>query len=215
MSKQSRIRIYVIAGLALVAAALVAAVAPAKSSQAPTVGSAANAKLGTQLVVNPQGRTLYALSSESSGHILCKSAECVSNWPPYTVASSKVTLKLGGGVQGRLKLVRRGSRFQVTLRGRPLYRFAGDHGRDESNGEGIPDFGGTWHAVTASGAAAKPVQPPTTSVSEPAPAPMPYATSTPQTTPSAPTYPSTTSTPTTPTTTTPTTTTPTYPPYHY
>jgi predicted lipoprotein with Yx(FWY)xxD motif len=215
MSKQALKRIYAVAAAALLAAGVVAAVALAKGASAPTVGSSANAKLGTTVVVNPQGHTLYGLSSESSGHLLCKSAECVRTWPPYTVSSSKVKLKASGGVQGRLGLVRRGSRFQVTLRGKPLYRFAGDHGKDESNGEGIPDLGGTWHAVTASGAAAKATQPaqPTTGTSEPAP--TPYTPGMPETTPRAPTYPSTTSTPTTPTTTTPTTTTPTYPPYHY
>jgi predicted lipoprotein with Yx(FWY)xxD motif len=204
-----RARIYLVGLGALVVAALVAAVALAKSTSAPTLGTATNAKLGATVVVNPQGRTLYSLSSESSGRLLCKSAECLATWPPYTVSSSKVKLKAGGGVQGRLGLVRRGAgRFQVTLRGKPLYRFAGDHGRDESNGEGIAAFGGTWHAVTASGAAAKPMQP-TTSTSEAAP--TPYPPSAPQTTPSTPTYPNTTSTPTTPTTTTtPMTTTPTY-----
>ncbi|HEV2975788.1 MAG TPA: hypothetical protein VGX69_12475 [Solirubrobacteraceae bacterium] len=211
-----RARIYAVAVGALVVAALVAAVALAKGTSAPTVGSAANAKLGTTVVVNPQGRTLYSLSSESSGRLLCKSAECLATWPPLTVGSSKVKLKAGGGVRGRLGLVRRGTgRFQVTLRGKPLYRFAGDRGKDESNGEGIAAFGGTWHAVTASGAAAKPMQP-TTSTSEAAP--TPYTPSSPQTTPSTPaypstpTYPSTTSTPTTPTTTT-TTPTYTYPSY--
>ncbi len=204
MSKQALRRIYAVAAAALLTAGAVAAVALAKGASAPTVGSAANAKLGTTIVVNPQGRTLYSLSSESSGHLLCKSAECVATWPPLTVSSRKVKLKAGGGVQGRLGLVRRGARFQVTLRGRPLYRFAGDRGKDESNGEGIAAFGGTWHAVTASGAAAKPTQP-TTSTSETAPTPY-----TPAPTPSTPTYPSTTSTPTT--TTPPTTPTYTYPP---
>ena len=207
MSRQALMRAYAIVAGALVAAAVVAAVALAKGATAPTVGSAMNAKLGAQVVVNPQGRTLYALSAESSRRILCKRAECVRNWPPLTVSSSKVKLRAGAGVQGRLELVRRGSRLQVTLRGKPLYRFAGDHGKDEDNGEGIAAFGGTWHAVTASSAsAAKPSQPSTTTES-----PAPYATSTPETPPSAPTYPSTSTTPTTPSTTsTPTTTTPTY-----
>lgn len=158
-----RARIYAVAVGALVVAALVAAVALAKGTSTPTVGSAANAKLGTQVLVNPQGRTLYALSPETTGHLLCRSAACLATWPPYTVNSSRAKLKAPGGVRGRLRLLRRADgRLQVTLRGMPLYRFAGDHGRDESNGEGIASFGGTWHAVTASDAAAKPTQPTTT-----------------------------------------------------
>lgn len=209
MSRQALRRIHAVAAGALAAAAGVGAVALASGATAPTVDSAMNEKLGTEVVANPQGRTLYALSSESGHRILCKSAECVHTWPPLTVSSSHVKLRLGAGVQGRLALVRRGSRFQVTLRGKPLYRFAGDHGKDEDNGEGIKAFGGTWHAVTAtSGATAKPMQPSTTET-----APAPYTTGTmPSTTPTTPTYPSTTTTTTTPTTTTTTTPTYTYPP---
>lgn len=205
----------VIAGaLALVVA--IVAVALAKGTTSPTVDSATNAKLGAEVVVNAQGRTLYALSPETSAHLLCRSAACLANWPPLTVRSRKVSLKDGAGVQGRLGLVPRGkASFQVTLRGMPLYRFAGDHGRDEANGEGIKGFGGTWHAVTAhSGATPMPTQPSSPEASMPAP-----STSTPETTPSAPTYPSypTTSPAPMPTTSTPTptTTTPTYPPYSY
>jgi predicted lipoprotein with Yx(FWY)xxD motif len=40
-------------------------------------------------------------------------------------------------------------RFQVALRGEPLYRYAGDASKGEANGEGLQDFGGTWHAVVA------------------------------------------------------------------
>lgn len=207
MTKHTLARVY--AGLlaALLAGAAVAAVAFARGSAAPTLGSAAGAKLATDVVVNPQGHTLYALSSESGGHLLCKSAECTHNWPPLTVSSSKVKPKAVAGVQGRLGLVRRGRHsFQVTLRGKPLYRFAGDRGRGEDNGEGIPDFGGAWHAVTAS-AQAKPM--PTTTGETPSP--TPYTPATPETTPTY-SYPSTPTTPTSPTTTTaPTTPTYTYP----
>jgi predicted lipoprotein with Yx(FWY)xxD motif len=202
---RARRRVYAVATLALLAAGVIAAVAFAKGSQKPAVSATANAKLGVQVVVNAQGRTLYALSPETSGHLLCKSQECLQNWPPLTVSSDEAKVKAGAGVQGKLGLIRRGKdRFQVTLRGMPLYRFAGDHGRDESNGEGIESFGGTWHAATsASAAKAMPTQPSTTET-----APVPYAAPSPA---PAVSTPSAQPTPTTPTTTTPTTpTTPTY-----
>ncbi|HEX4483429.1 MAG TPA: hypothetical protein VH081_06535 [Solirubrobacteraceae bacterium] len=210
MSKRTLTRIYVVAAGALGVLAAVAAVALASGSQKPTVGSATNAKLGTAVVVNAQGRTLYALSPETSRQLLCKSQECLQAWPPLTVSSDEAKLKAGAGVQGKLGLIRRGKdRFQVTLRGMPLYRFSGDHGRDESNGEALKSFGGTWHAATsASGATAKPTQPGTS----PAPSmPVePYASSTPAPS-STPSTPAATPTPTTPTTTTPPTYT--YPAY--
>lgn len=199
MSRQARRRTYAVIAGALALVAAVTAIALAQGTTTPTVGSASNAKLGVKVVVNAQGHTLYALSPETSSHLLCKSAECLGNWPPLTVRSSKVKLKDGAGVQGRLGLVRRGrSSFQVTLRGMPLYRFAGDHGKDESNGEGIKSFGGTWHAATAqSGATPKATQPGSSESMPPAP-----STSAPETTP-YPSYPTTSTTPA-PTTSTPT-----------
>jgi predicted lipoprotein with Yx(FWY)xxD motif len=206
MFKQTLTRIYGALVVVLVLAGAVGAVALASGSQSPTVRSASNTTLKTNVVVNLQGHTLYALSPETSRHLLCKSTACLHLWPPLTVSFATAKLKAGAGVQGRLGLVRRGSKsFQVTLRGMPLYRFAGDRGRDESHGQGIEGFGGRWHAVTASSAApAQPMQPSSTEST-----PTPYSTSTPM--PSAPTTTQTApATPPPTTTTTPTTTTPTY-----
>jgi len=152
-----------------------------------TVSSAANSKLGEQVAVNAQGRTLYALSPETAKHLLCKSKECLAFWPPLTVSSTKTKLKAGPGVQGHLGILHRnGGILQVTLRGVPLYRFSLDHAKGEANGEGVKSFGGTWHAVSA------------------------------RSTPSTGMAPTTSTPSTTPTTTTPTTTTPsTEPPYGY
>jgi predicted lipoprotein with Yx(FWY)xxD motif len=178
------------------------------ASTALTLGSASNATLGKSLVVSSQGRTLYALSPETSKHLLCKNSECFSHWPPLTVKSGKTTLKDGAGVQGHLGILKRSNgTLQVTLRGLPLYRYAGDHAKGQANGEGIESFGGKWHAVTASSneVASKPVTPPSMTPEAPS-----YPASAP-TTPSAQPSPSTT------TTSTPTTTPPpaTPPPYVY
>jgi predicted lipoprotein with Yx(FWY)xxD motif len=155
------------------------------ASNALTLGSASNSMLSEQVVVNAQGRTLYSLSPETTGHLLCKSRECFKRWPPATVSSSKVKLKAGSGVQGHLGMLRRSNgTLQVTLRGLPLYRYAEDHARGEANGDGVKSFGGTWHAVKASSA------PSSAPVSKTAP-----------TTPSMPGTPSPPSTP------------PAYPPY--
>jgi predicted lipoprotein with Yx(FWY)xxD motif len=178
--------------LALVAllAGTLAATALAASS-ALTLGSADNATLGKPLAVNSSGRTLYALSPETSRHLLCKSAECFKAWPPVTVGSSKVKLKAAGGVQGHLGILKRSSgMLQVTLRGEPLYRFSGDSAKDQAHGQGIERFGGKWHAVTASsdeatGKATPPpsMQPETPSYSAPSdPASAPPAASSPPTT---------------------------------
>jgi hypothetical protein len=50
-----------------------AAMVLASSTTAPMVGSVTNAKFGEQIVVDAHGRTLYALSPETTHHLLCKS----------------------------------------------------------------------------------------------------------------------------------------------
>jgi predicted lipoprotein with Yx(FWY)xxD motif len=134
----------------LALAASLAAIAFAAGTTA-TIGSAFSSKLGEQIVVNAQGRTLYALSPETTSHLLCKSSECLRFWPPVTVPSRNARLKAGPGVHGRLGILRRSNgTLQATLRGLPLYRFSLDHAKGEANGQDIQSFGGTWHAVTAS-----------------------------------------------------------------
>jgi predicted lipoprotein with Yx(FWY)xxD motif len=106
------------------------------------------------------GRTLYRLSGENSHHLLCRSGACTAIWPPLTVASRRVKLRAGSGVHGKLGLIRRpDGKLQVTLRGLPLYRYSGDAGRGDANGQGIRSFGGTWTAVPASAAASAPAPP--------------------------------------------------------
>ncbi|MGH2855387.1 MAG: COG4315 family predicted lipoprotein [Solirubrobacteraceae bacterium] len=139
--------------LGVVAAALALAAGAALAlavSMASTVNSSRSSKLGERIAVNAQGRTLYALSPETTHHLLCKSAECFKFWPPLTVSSRKAKLKIGPGVHGGLGILRRSNgMLQVTLRGMPLYRFSGDHAKGQVNGQGLKSFGGTWHAVTA------------------------------------------------------------------
>jgi predicted lipoprotein with Yx(FWY)xxD motif len=133
---------------AIVLAALVAGIAVAATS--PQLRAKTNAKLGKTIVVNSHGRTVYWLSPETTHHLLCTSATCFGFWPPVTVRSRSVHLVAGPGIQGKLGILRRSNgKLQLTLRGMPLYTFAGDSAAGEVNGEGIQTFGGTWHAVTA------------------------------------------------------------------
>jgi predicted lipoprotein with Yx(FWY)xxD motif len=163
----------------LLASVVVAALAPtatlasvaAAGGPSTTVDSASNSTLGETVVVNGQGLTLYSLTPETTHHLLCTSKECFKRWPPFTVSSSKTKLEAGPGVQGSLRLTRRGAgKFQVTLRGKLLYRYAEDRAKGDANGQGIESFGGTWHAVTASATPAKtaPTTPSTPASPEPA-----------------------------------------------
>lgn len=138
-----------IAAVTLVFAASLAAMALAAGDPI-TVGSASNSTLSEQIVVDAQGRTLYALSPETTHHLLCKSSECLKFWPPLTVHSRETKLKAGPGVRGRLAILRRSNGvLQVTLGGLPLYHYSGDHAKGQANGQSIHSFGGTWHVLSA------------------------------------------------------------------
>jgi predicted lipoprotein with Yx(FWY)xxD motif len=94
------------------------------------------------------GHSLYVLSTESKTKLHCTSSSCVKSWPPLLVAkNAKITA--GSGVKGKISHVTRGSKWQVTYNGWPVYTFVVDSGPGQSNGEKIVAFGGTWYLVHA------------------------------------------------------------------
>jgi predicted lipoprotein with Yx(FWY)xxD motif len=136
-----------LAALGIVAAILAIAVPVAVASAPTQVKSANSSKLGTTIIVNAQGHTLYMFSKDH-GSSTCSGA-CEKAWPPL----------LGGAVVARsgvksslLKLTTRsdGNR-QATYNNHPLYTFSGDHAAGQTNGEGANAFGGHWYAVNTAG----------------------------------------------------------------
>jgi predicted lipoprotein with Yx(FWY)xxD motif len=144
--------------------ATTAASAPAGGATAAIVKSASNSALHATVLVNSQGMTLYHLSGEQGGKLICTSAACVATWPPLITSAATPT----GSVAGLGTVKRPDGTLQVTYNGEPLYTFAHDRA-GEANGQGIKDVG-TWTAVTsaAGGAAATPAAaaPPAESSSE-------------------------------------------------
>jgi predicted lipoprotein with Yx(FWY)xxD motif len=124
----------------------------ALAKSGPTLSAAQNATIGKTIVVDSHGLTVYELSPETTHHLLCTKANgCFKFWPPMTVSSAKSKLTAATGIKGKLGILHRNGVFQVTLAGRPLYRFAGDASkRGKANGQGLHGFGGIWHVVTAS-----------------------------------------------------------------
>ena len=118
---------------------------------APVVMTAMNGKLGSVLV-DSAGKTLYTLTNASGASVACTTS-CLKFWPPLLLASGTTTATGAAGVTG-LATVSAGGGTQVTEKGLPLFRFSGDAAAGDANGEGIVSFGGTWHAVTASGSSA-------------------------------------------------------------
>jgi predicted lipoprotein with Yx(FWY)xxD motif len=117
---------------------------------AALLGSGTAGSVGTVLT-DSSGRTLYHLTSEKGGHIQCTGG-CPSIWPPMLAVSGSVSTTVAG-LPGRVGTIDRpdGGK-QLTYDGMPLYRFSGDSGPGQANGQGIHESPrGVWYAVTPSG----------------------------------------------------------------
>lgn len=123
-----------------------AAATASSGTSGALVKSAANSTVGKAVLVDSKGLTLYSLSGEHGGKLICTSAGCLKTWPPLT-ASAGSAPKGSVGSLGTIK--RSGGMVQVTYKGMPLYTFVGDQKPGDANGQGIKDLGSTWTADTA------------------------------------------------------------------
>lgn len=159
--------------------------AAASSSVAPVIGVADLAAIGKALT-DGAGRTLYTFSADraGSGQSSC-SGVCASAWPPLTASATPAP---PGGTTLALGLIQRddGSQ-QVTVGGRPLYRFVGDQKPGDATGNGLNAQGGTWSVAALQASASVPPTPaPNTTTSAPPPAPTAPATTSLGATPAPP-----------------------------
>ena len=137
-------------GITAVLAFLLLRPAAGHAAQAKgTVISTSKTGLGRILVVNSTGRTLYMFGKDKNDKSAC-SGMCASFWPPV-ITSGKP--RAGAGARPSLlgTTKRADGRLQVTYNRHPLYRFAKDTKKGQTNGEGINAFGGTWDAVSPAG----------------------------------------------------------------
>ena len=117
------------------------------SARAATV-RVANSRLG-KILVDSQGRTLYLFKKDSGKKSACFGM-CASFWPPLRT-SGKPTV--GSGAHSSLvgTIKRSDGKSQVTYHGHPLYRFAKDKKRGDTNGQGLTAFGARWFVVSGAG----------------------------------------------------------------
>jgi predicted lipoprotein with Yx(FWY)xxD motif len=102
-----------------------------------------------RILVDRRGRTLYLFEKDQHGRSAC-SGTCAGFWPPL-IASGK-WLATAGAKTSLLGTTRRADgRLQVTYNHHPLYTFAQDTQKGQTNGEGLDDFGAEWYAVSAAG----------------------------------------------------------------
>ena len=130
----------IIAIATLVAGAIGLAACGGGSSGTATASTSSGPAISTAkgVLVDAGGMTLYSLSVEKQGHIICTGA-CLKLWHP-------VLGKPSGSV-GSLGTIRRpDGKVQAAYKGKPLYRFASDTAPGDKKGEGFKDVG-TWHVA--------------------------------------------------------------------
>ncbi len=105
-----------------------------------------------QILVTPDGKTLYTNTVDTPGNLRCVDISCTGLWKPFTMDAQPTA---GSDVPGKLELITRpdGSK-QVAYNQQPLYTFYLDLTAGDAKGNGFTDFGGTWHVVTLTGAPA-------------------------------------------------------------
>jgi predicted lipoprotein with Yx(FWY)xxD motif len=134
--------------VALVFASVSAGLAMGGSASRPATVASGSSGLG-RIIVDGHGRTLYLFEKDRRGASAC-SGVCAAYWPPLLTQGAPAATK--GAKRSLLGTIRRadGTR-QVTYAGHPLYFYAGDTKRGQTNGEGLDDFGAGWYALMPSG----------------------------------------------------------------
>jgi predicted lipoprotein with Yx(FWY)xxD motif len=124
---------------------------PKETPKPPPPGTVQIAVLQTQLgpvVVGPGGRTLYRFDRDTNNPPKSNCAGgCATAWPPLIV---NPTAGSPHGVDPKLlgSVTRADGTKQVTLKGWPLYFYAGDSKPRDLTGEGVD---GIWHAIAPTG----------------------------------------------------------------
>jgi predicted lipoprotein with Yx(FWY)xxD motif len=118
---------------------------PATTRQAGDTVSVktADTPLGN-ILVGPNGLTLYGFTNDSAGQSSC-TGTCAEAWPPLTVGSDWT---VGPGLDSAVfNTVRRDDGTEQLVAGQfPLYYFSGDTAPGQTNGQGS---GGVWFVVNS------------------------------------------------------------------
>src|SRR3954447_10434736 len=105
------------------------------SSGATVISSAKNPDVGTTILVDSSGRTLYLFEKDTEPDESYCNGACAKVWAPVTT-SGKATA--GGAVDASklTTLKREDGMTQVVYAGHPLYTYEDDHKPGQAEGEG-------------------------------------------------------------------------------
>jgi predicted lipoprotein with Yx(FWY)xxD motif len=116
-----------------------------KKTKKVVVLKVAKTPLG-KILVDSKGFTLYAFDPDGTDTTTSKcTGGCATAWP-HAKAKKKVA-KVGKGLDASLFAI--GGASQIAYNDHLLYRFSGDSGAGDTNGQGV---GNIWHVVDAKGA---------------------------------------------------------------
>jgi predicted lipoprotein with Yx(FWY)xxD motif len=102
-----------------------------------------------EIIVDGSGRTLYAFTADRPKDPTCYDV-CADTWLPV-LAKGNPAGGIGIDAAAAATAPRRDGTNQVTYKGHPLYRYAGDKGDRDADGQGLDLFGGEWHVLTKDG----------------------------------------------------------------
>jgi predicted lipoprotein with Yx(FWY)xxD motif len=139
-----------------------AASAPEGSTANQTV-SVSNVDGVGEVLVDSEGSALYAADQEADGMVLCTDA-CATIWLPLTLPAGADRPTGDADLASNLGVVTRpDGAQQVTIDGRPLYRFVEDDGPGVVSGDGFADvFAGQpfeWHVAGPDGVSTSMLRP--------------------------------------------------------
>ncbi|MFD4787700.1 hypothetical protein ACFWN1_11740 [Streptomyces sp. NPDC058459] len=105
--------------------------------------------LATPHLININQAALYRFDADSaeSGESNCNDA-CATKWPPVIIKDGGNVYLAGVNPKDVGAIRRADGKVQVTVGGRPVYRFSGDAGAGDLNGQGLD---GKWFAVGPKG----------------------------------------------------------------
>lgn len=115
---------------------------------ADVVLTTADSEFG-DIVVDVEGRTVYVFDRDTAGSGTSSCADqCLENWPAVAVEDGEPAVD---GLSGEVGTIERADgTTQVTLGGRPLYTYVGDHEAGDTTGQGVQDV---WWVVGPDGTA--------------------------------------------------------------
>jgi predicted lipoprotein with Yx(FWY)xxD motif len=97
-----------------------------------------------QVLVDPDGFTVYIFTNDGQGPSTCYDA-CAELWPPVP-GDTAISPSLDQSIFGTT--TRDDGSEQLTVDGRPLYRYTPDTSPGETTGQGV---GGVWFVVNPDG----------------------------------------------------------------